>query len=406
MSSKKNNLLYSKLTIFQLLTCFLFVKSTVISEGYHFFDNFYYKDLYDTYIKQKSNKKCSIDDGPNCFFIDSKNKTEIQSELSKIPHSPILNISESLQNISSKIKKSINGVKNLGNEKIDQPISLNSPIVLSLLLNFESYDEKTRLNDIYAPETIDTPYDVGRVTLSIIGKLRLTQKNSKLFEQSIIDKEERPKGTYAVVESKEVVINFKEEGSIYSLYIKKNDYNRDNKMFILYGYKNDNKYVLSKMQNVPKDRWIRIQTNPMTLESIVLPRGFDYDNILIVHSSVGDVNYKDYTKKFSESINEKITNAVAKVLSNLKSGKKASNEKEVKIIEIQVDANELVKNENEENFNFEIPEELAINNNDNKNKNINKENLKDQKEEKNDEKYENKKKNNNKDYLEQYDDDL
>ena len=404
MFFKHDNFL-SKLKTIQLLTFTIFVKSTIISEGYHFFDNFYYKDLYETYIKQKNNKKCTINDGPNCFFISSKNKTEIQSELSKIPHSPILNFSESIQNISSQLKTSINEVKNLGNEKIDEPISLNAPIILSLLLNFESYDEKTRLNDIYAPETIDTPYDVGRVTLSIIGKLRLTQKNSKLFEQSIIDKEERPKGTYAVVESKEVVINFKEEGSIYSLYIKKNDYNRDNKMFILYGYKNENKYVLSKMQNVPKDRWIKIQTNTMSIESIVLPRGFDYDNIFIVHSSAGDISYKDYNKKFSESINEKINSAVSKVLKNLKDDKKTSNEKEVKIIEIKVDADEFINKENEENFNFEIPEELLVNKNDN-NKNINKQNLKEQKEDKNDKKVANEKKNNNKNYLEQYDDDL
>ena len=107
-------------------------------------------------------------------------------------------------------------------------------------------------------------------------------------------------------------------------------------MFILYGYINENKYVLSKMQNVPKDYWIKIQANPMNIESIVLPRGFDYDNIFIVHSSVDDISYKDYNKKFSESINEKINSAVNKVLKNLKDDKKTSDEKEVKIIEIKI----------------------------------------------------------------------
>ena len=75
---------------------------------------------------------------------------------------------------------------------------------MSLYLTFESYDEITKLGDIYAPETIDNQYDVGRLTLTIIGKLRLSQKNAEKYVNPIPKKikDEGPKGTYAFVESK------------------------------------------------------------------------------------------------------------------------------------------------------------------------------------------------------------
>ena len=59
--------------------------------------------------------------------------------------------------------------------------------------------------------------------MNIIGKLRLSQKNSKKFENPLPKniKEEGPKGTYAFVESKEVIIKFNTKSSISSVYIKK-----------------------------------------------------------------------------------------------------------------------------------------------------------------------------------------
>ncbi len=60
-------------------------------------------------------------------------------------------------------------------------MSFDSPLVMSLFLTFESYDEKTKLNDIYSPETIDTQFDIGRLTLTILGKLRISQRDSKLY---------------------------------------------------------------------------------------------------------------------------------------------------------------------------------------------------------------------------------
>ena len=253
---------------------------------------------------------------------------------------------------------------------------------MSLLLSFESYEEKTRLGDIYAPETIDTPFDLGRVTLTILGKLRLSQKNSKNFELPTVSKEERPMGTYAYVESKEVIIKFNLKSTISSLYIKKNKYNQNNKTFYLYGYKNGIKQLITKVQNVPSTQWIKINGDGKKYESIGLMRGFDYDNILILSSMDGVLNYNQLTKQFSSVINEKIRDTINEEVNKIKNGKGFKNTDNkggsVKVIKINLDEQDIITNNEED---FELPEELLkeIENNENnkgKNDNIQKNNKK------------------------------
>ena len=233
MNPKKPNFL---LLIFSILiSYFLTIKATMIKESFHFFDIFYYKDLYKDYLKQISNNKCTLDQGPNCFFIP-KNISLISKELTSIYPDQSEFIKQNPENIFLKLKEEIQLIGEKDTESIEDKLySFDSPYVMSLFLTFESYDEKTKYYDIYAPETIDTPFDIGRVTLTILGKLRISQKDSKLYEipNSLDIKDERPKGSYAYVESKEVLIKFNSKSIISSLYIKKNKYNTQNKNFYL-----------------------------------------------------------------------------------------------------------------------------------------------------------------------------
>ena len=73
----------SIITLFFYFSYFININATIISEGYHFFDIFYYRDIYKNYIKQKKSNKCSIEEGPNCIFIESKNKNDIAIEYSQ-----------------------------------------------------------------------------------------------------------------------------------------------------------------------------------------------------------------------------------------------------------------------------------------------------------------------------------
>ena len=361
--------------------------TTIITEGYHFFDVFYYRDMFKNYLKQKKNKECLIEDGPNCFHIKSGNMHEKENELDKIyPNDNNIIFENSPENIYLKLKNSVKFINENKdgnkNEFDDDIISFDSPFAMSLLLSFESYDEKTRDGDIYAPEVIDTPFELGRITLTIYGKLRLTQKDSKIFDQSIISKEDLPKNTYAYAESKKVIIKFNLKSSVTSLYVKKNKYNQNNKTFFLYGYKNDIRYVITKVQNVPSNHWIKINGDGKKYESIGLERGFDFDNIVINSAVDGQVDFNQMTRKyFSNILNDKISTAINQAINNIKDGKniKGNNIDPVKVIKINIDPGEIVQNKNEEE-DFDIPEELLNQidkreKNENDNKEIRKNNI-------------------------------
>ena len=356
------------------------INTTIITEGYHFFDVFYYRDMFKNYLKQKKNKECLIEDGPNCFYIKSGNMHEKEKELDKIySNDNNIILENNPENIYLKLKNSVKLInenkeenKNENNLFDDDIISFDSPFSMSLLLSFESYDEKTRDRDIYAPETIDTPFELGRITLTIYGKLRLSQKDSKIFEQPIVTKEDLPKNTYAYAESKKVIIKFNLKSSVTSLYIKKNNYNQSNKTFFLYGYKNDNRHIITKVQNVPSNRWIKINGDGKKYESIGLERGFDFDNIVINSAVDGQVDLNQMTRKyFSNILNDKISSAINQAINNIKDGKsiKGNSIDPVKVIKINIDPGEIAKNKNEEEE-FDIPEEL-LNQIDKKEKNEN-----------------------------------
>ena len=351
----KSNIRIKLLSIVFTLTL---INSTIIKEGYHFFDVFYYRDMYKNYLKQKRNNKCSLDEGPNCLYIQSKNESEIQMELKNIYPEDNNIDKEPLENIYLKLKNTTKLYTDKETSTIeDEVFQFDSPYVMTLLLSFESYDEKTNLGDIYAPETIDTPFNLGRVTLTIVGKLRLTQKNSNNFDSTIISKEDLPQKTYAYVESKEVIMKFNLKSTISSLYIKKNKYNENNKTFYLYGYKNGNKHVITKIQNVPSTQWIRVNGDGKKYESIGLIRGFDYDNISIMSSMEGLPNYNQLTKQFSSFINEKIRTTINEEVNKIKSGKGIDSKEEngVKIIKINLDQADIDVNDKEEDIDF--PEE-------------------------------------------------
>ena len=352
------------------------INSTLIKEGYHFFDSFYYKDLYKNYKAQKEKNRCTIDDGPNCYFIP-KNKHLIYSELKNFFPNYKSFSKESEENIINKLKNITQTITNKDMDIIqDKIMSFDSPLVMSLFLTFESYDEKTKLNDIYSPETIDTQFDIGRLTLTILGKLRISQRDAKLYESpnTILEaKDEKPKGSYAFVESKEVLIKFNSKSTIVSMYIKKNKFNTQNKNFYLYGYRDQQKYLITKIQNVPRNHWIKVNGDGKKYDSILLIRGFDYDNI-VINSQVTKDNAIDYNKinrKYSEVINSKINGAIQDVMKQIKSGDVNTINKDGKkyqIIKIDLNQNDILEENQEDDF--DIPEELMdeIEKNENKNK--------------------------------------
>ena len=361
---------------------FININTKIISEGYHFFDIFYYRDFYQNIITQKKNNKCSIEDGPSCYYIKSKDENIISSELKELYPDKELFKKESNEKIYSKIKASTKLIQGKDVKEIEEEIySFDTPYMVSLYLTFESYDEKTKDNDIYAPETIDNQYETGRLTLTISGKLRLSQKNAEKYESKLVVnlREEGPKKTYAYVESKEVIFKFSSKSSINYLYIKKNRYNLKNKNFYLYGYVNGHRHIISKVENVPSSRWIKVNGNGEMYDSIGLIRGFDYDNFVINALATKDEMFEvsKLSKKYYSAFNEKINEVISQIVNGLKTDDIKSSDlgPGVKVVQVNLNQNDLVP-ENEEEF--EIPDEIMeeINKNEKDKNNENKINKK------------------------------
>ena len=361
---------------------FININTKIISEGYHFFDIFYYRDFYQNIITQKKNNKCSIEDGPSCYYIKSKDENIISSELKELYPDKELFKKESNEKIYSKIKASSKLIQGKDVKEIEEEIySFDTPYMVSLYLTFESYDEKTKDNDIYAPETIDNQYETGRLTLTISGKLRLSQKNAEKYESKLVVnlREEGPKKTYAYVESKEVIFKFSSKSSINYLYIKKNRYNLKNKNFYLYGYVNGNRNIIIQVENVPSSRWIKVNGNGEMYDSIGLIRGFDYDNFVINALATKDEMFEvsKLSKKYYSAFNEKINEVISQIVNGLKTDDIKSSDlgPGVKVVQVNLNQNDLVP-ENEEEF--EIPDEIMeeINKNEKDKNNENKINKK------------------------------
>ena len=372
------------LIFFIYITSILFINinTKIISEGYHFFDIFYYRDFYQNIITQKKNNKCTIEDGPSCYYIKSKDENLISSELNSLYKDKELFKQETNEKIYSKIKAATKSIQGKDVKEIEEEIySFDTPYMVSLYLTFESYDEKTKDNDIYAPETIDNEYESGRLTLTISGKLRLSQKNAEKYESKLLVnlREEGPKKTYAYVESKEVIFKFSSKSIINSLYIKKNRYNLKNKNFYLYGYINGHRHIISKVENVPSSRWIKVNGNGEMYDYIGLIRGFDYDNFVINALATKDEMFEvsKLSKKYYSAFNEKINEVISQIVNGLKTDDIKSSDlgPGVKVVQVNLNQNDLVP-ENEEEF--EIPDEIMeeINKNEKDKNNENKINKK------------------------------
>ena len=376
--------LSESLIFFIYITSILFINinTKIISEGYHFFDIFYYRDFYQNIITQKKNNKCTIEDGPSCYYIKSKDENLISSELKSLYKDKELFKQETNEKIYSKIKAATKSIQGKDVKEIEEEIySFDTPYMVSLYLTFESYDEKTKDNDIYAPETIDNEYESGRLTLTISGKLRLSQKNAEKYESKLLVnlREEGPKKTYAYVESKEVIFKFSSKSIINSLYIKKNRYNLKNKNFYLYGYINGHRHIISKVENVPSSRWIKVNGNGEMYDYIGLIRGFDYDNFVINALATKDEMFEvsKLSKKYYSAFNEKINEVISQIVNGLKTDDIKSSDlgPGVKVVQVNLNQNDLVP-ENEEEF--EIPDEIMeeINKNEKDKNNENKINKK------------------------------
>ena len=256
-------------------------------------------------------KGCSLEQGPNCFFLSSVNPSE-----------NFTNSKMTINNALNKYKSQIVKTKKKNTNEHGSNINLDQKMELRLLLTFESYDQLTKEKDIYMPEELNTEYEKGNIHLKFKGKLRLTQKNQiKNKESDTMDnkKEILPDGPYGIIEGEQVIVEFDNPSYVKSLYIKKNmDFKSQTKDFTLVGFKDGNNIILGTKKNVPHDKWTKVVLKNELLDGFILPKGIDVDNIKISYSFEVNALEEQLTKVVDQLLEEKTLESFKSKQGNVK----------------------------------------------------------------------------------------
>jgi len=193
---------------------------------------------------------------------------------------------------------------------------------MSLFLNFDLYDIKTKNNDIIAPDEIISNYEYGFIKLTLYGKLILTNKNQiipKKLPETIEEHYDTPIGTYGIIDSNKLIIKFDKPMFFISLCIKKNKNNFSDKPFNVYAEYNGRSFLIATEHNAEYNKWIKVDTIYALSNSIILPKGFDIDNLFIFYSSSYDDNtpkitQNKYSKIIQNSIKEEGINKIFQII--------------------------------------------------------------------------------------------
>ena len=284
-------------------------------------------------------KGCSLEQGPNCFFLSSVNPSE-----------NFTNSKMTINNALNKYKSKIAKTKKKNTNEHGSNINLDQKMELRLLLTFESYDQLTKEKDIYMPEELNTEYEKGNIHLKFKGKLRLTQKNQiKNKESDTMDnkKEILPDGPYGIIEGEQVIVEFDNPSYVKSLYIKKNmDFKSQTKDFTLVGFKDGNNIILGTKKNVPHDKWTKVVLKNELLDGFILPKGIDVDNIKISYSFEVNALEEQLTKVVDQLLEEKTLESFKSKQGNVKVVAIEYDPKTGKLREVDIDNLDL--NDNDE----------------------------------------------------------
>ena len=78
---------------------------TYRKEAFHIFDPYYYGDLFNLYSNNIAINKCSISQGPNCFFLNKYNQIENDFNNMNIKKKIFMKLKNILKLLLKKLKK-------------------------------------------------------------------------------------------------------------------------------------------------------------------------------------------------------------------------------------------------------------------------------------------------------------
>ena len=293
--------------ILYIFYCFINTSISIyLPSGIKTLNKFLYQSRMAKYVDQNEDKKCSLSDGPNCYFTEKNyikhyiltknenNKNEkINNEwvklYSKIPKNKYQEILQKLEFNTS------NYIKTYSNESDEEQNPKNE--IINLLMTFDSFDVDTIKGDIYLEERMGKIIYNEQIIADIKGKL-LLKYDKDISEKDLKNKyQDYPSTTYGVIESDFITISFK--GKLFSVnffYIKGHDEYSKYEPINFYGYLNDQMvysytYTDNKKRN---EKWLKVGfPDNIIVDKLIVSGMYDIDNISFNFPSVINVDVNE-----------------------------------------------------------------------------------------------------------------
>ena len=296
--------------------------STYLSVGINQLNNFIYLERLKDLTLQSYSEECSLSKGPNCYFAENQrseiyekndNNKQIYSDSSKT----IIDNEKEWMNlfIKSKEKGFLNSFYDL-NDYITQyknyilsnsdTSQIPQPLTLRLSLTFESYDDITIKQDIYAYPSKPIQFLTETIYIEIVGKLRLHYGE----DLKIKDQIKYPTKTYGIIESNNLIIKLGGKKFICESFFLRI---RDQKISTINinGFSGNIKAfsMTREINPITEKSWIKIDLPASKIDRLVLPGGIDVDNFkfmidTIQHYDIAVHFHTNYVRNVEELIKD------------------------------------------------------------------------------------------------------
>lgn len=153
------------------------------------------------FSKQIKEKECLPTQGPHCFFINGKeylSNSGLVETLSKdLDGKPT---SSKIETLISRMESLKDKYLKANSQSINQVFSISPKVQMNLLMNFESYEIATQIEDVYMTEEKIVKFNIGHLKINFTGKLRITQPRTN-GKADPVERAKIPNGAYSFAES-------------------------------------------------------------------------------------------------------------------------------------------------------------------------------------------------------------
>ena len=283
--------IHSLIGIVVLIIQISFYNSTYLSVGINQLNNFIYLERLKDLTLQSYSEECSLSKGPNCYFAENQRseiyeKNDNNKQIYSDSSNTIIDNEKEWMNlfIKSKEKGFLNSFYDL-NDYITQyknyilsnsdTSQIPQPLTLRLSLTFESYDDITIKQDIYAYPSKPVQFLTETIYIEIVGKLRLHYGE----DLKIKDQIKYPTKTYGIIESNNLIIKLGGKKFICESFFLRI---RDQKISTINinGFSGNIKAfsMTREINPITEKNWIKIDLPASKIDRLVLPGGIDVDN--------------------------------------------------------------------------------------------------------------------------------